>query len=393
VSGADKHSKTEAPTPKRLREARQKGQVARSPDIAGWTTVLAATMLVPALFRQVQGRVLTTTDDMAHVMSHPSVPGALGVLGTGMKAFVLCFLPIGFSFMAVAVAVNVLQVGRGMSLQAAAPKFSRISPKEGIKRLFSSNTVFELGKQVLKLGALTGIGYSALFGLGRAVTGTRPTSLIPIISFTATTIIGFTRAIAVIGLALGVGDYVFQRHRMMKGLKMTKQEVKDEHRQQEGDPAVKGELRKRQYAIARSRTIAAVRTADVVVTNPTHFAVALQYTPGSGRAPILVGKGADRLAQRIRQEAAEHRVPVVEDPPLARYLFATCEVDQAIPGEIYLVVARLLAYVYSLPVSGRAVGVHRRPASVVPSEPEAISALRPGRQAAARRLLGAGVDQ
>jgi flagellar biosynthetic protein FlhB len=165
---------------------------------------------------------------------------------------------------------------------------------------------------------------------------------------------------------------------------MTKQEVRDEHKQHEGDPHMRAHVRRRQYSIARSRTIAAVRTADVVVTNPTHYAVALQYDPARTNAPRLVAKGTDFLAERMKEEALRAGVPLVEDPPLARYLHATCEVDDMVPEEIYLAVAQLLAFVYRMPASLRGVGVRTRPHSAVPKTDD-DGPLRAGRRRRGRQ--------
>lgn len=383
----DRHSRTEPPTPKRKREARQEGRVARSPDIGGWVAILAATLVVPWIFSNAERRVLAVTTAAANVMAHPTTTGCLQVLGPALLDVLEIVLPGAAVFMAVGILANVAQVGFGFATKRSRPQLSRISPLAGTKRLFSPNSLWELVKQLLKLSILAGLGYQVFHTLWSHLLGSAPVGLTPVLGFTKTSLVGFVRSVAAIGLAIGIGDYAIQRHRLMSQLKMTKQEVKDERKQSEGDPAMRSQLRRRQYGIARSKMMAAVRTADVVVTNPTHFAVALRYQSGGGAAPRVVAKGVDGLAQRIREEAAVHRVPVVEDPPLSRYLFAVCEVDQQIPAEIYLVVAKLLAFVYSLPASWRGVGVHRRVHSNVPSEPAAVEALRPGRRSRARAVL------
>jgi flagellar biosynthetic protein FlhB len=232
--------------------------------------------------------------------------------------------------------------------------------------LFSSRAGVELGKQVLKLLVLSVIGYLSLHGIVMAVAARAPVSLAPLLGYATSSLLGFIRTTAVIGLALGVGDYFIQRHRVQTSIKMTKQEVLDERKSQEGDPIIRSQLRRRQWSIARSKTLAAVKTADVVVTNPTHVAVALQYVSQRGGAPRVVAKGLDSLAERIKEEAAKHTVPICEDPPLARYLYATCKVEDSIPLAVYTAVARLIAFVYSLSPGARGMGVHRRAYSVVP---------------------------
>ncbi len=387
MAASDKHSRTEPPTPKRRSEARREGQVARSPDIGGWMAILVATVVVPWLFSSAEGRVLAVTGAARNVMDHPTVAGALGVVGPALLDVLTIVVPVALVFMAVGVLVNVAQVGFGFATKAARPRLNRISPAAGVKRLASPNTLWEVVKQLLKLAILAGLGYQVSVSLFHHLAGTSPVGLAPVLGFTASSLVGFVRSLAAVGLALGIADYAVQRHRLQSTLKMTKNEVKDERRQSEGDPAMRAELRKRQYSIARSRMMAAVRTADVVVTNPTHFAVAMRYDAGGGFAPRVVAKGVDGVAARIREEAARHQVPVVEDPPLSRYLFAVCEVGQQIPAEIYLVVARVLAFVYSLPATWRGVGVHRRPPSSLPLDPAAVAALRSGQRARARRLI------
>lgn len=366
MAASDKYSRTEPPTPKRRREARQEGRVARSPDVNGWLAILAGSLLFPWLYSDARGRLLAVTGSAAAVMGHPTTAGALAVLEGGLRQFLVFSAMAGGALMAIGVAGSLAQVGRAASFKAARPRLSRLSPKGGIQRMFSPTAAWELVKQLLKLIVLAAIAYGSLRTLVDTVAGRTPVSLTPLLDYAGSSLLTFIRTVALIGLALGVVDYGIQRYRLNQSLKMTKQEVKDERRAQEGDPYVKADLRRRQYAISRSMIMAAIKTADVVVTNPTHFAVALQYDPSGAGAPRVVAKGVDGLAVRIREEAARHGVAVVEDPPLARYLHATCEVEQPIPVAVYVAVARLIAFVYSLSPSARGLGVHRRPYSVVP---------------------------
>lgn len=395
MAGGDKYARTEPPTPKRRQDARDEGRIARSPEINGWLGILAASMLFPWFLSLAKARVYGVTTSAAAVMRHPSVPGDLTVLESGLRQFLDYAAIVGGTLMAIGLAASVAQVGRAASFKAARPRLTRISPKAGLQRLFSAQAGWELAKQVLKLALLSGIAYYSLRTIVMTVGDKQPVSLTPLLSYLGSSILTFVRTVALIGLGLGLADYGYHRHRLNQQLKMTKQEVKDERRQQEGDPAVKGRIRRQQYAIARSKIVAAVKTADVVVTNPTHVAVALQYNPSSGGAPRVVAKGMDGLALRIREEAARHSVPVVEDPPLARYLHATCDIEQQVPVAVYVAVARLIAFVYSLTPQMRAVGVHRRPYSVVPeidpdAPPPAVLTARRRREAlAAARGAGA----
>lgn len=395
MADGDKYARTEKPTPKRKKEAREDGQVARSPEVGGWLAMLAASMLLPWLFSLARTRVFDVTAQAANVMEHPSVPGALAVLESGLRQFLEYAAIVGCTFLAIGLAASIAQVGNAVSVKAARPKFSAISPKAGLKRLFSPQALWELAKQVMRLGLLTLLAYYSLHTIVMTVGSKDPVTLAPGLSYLASSLVSFIRIVSLLGFALGLADWGYKRHQLQGKLKMTKQEVKDERRQQEGDPHVKSRLRRQQYAIARSKVIAAVKTADVVVTNPTHFAVALQYDPKRGGAPRVVAKGMDSLALRIREEAGRHCIPVVEDPPLARYLHATCDIEQQIPAAVYVAVARLIAFVYSLTPAMRGIGVHRRPYSVVPEidpdePPPAIRAARRQREALAASRGSAG---
>lgn len=372
---ADKHAKTEKPTPKRKKEARQNGQVPRSPDVSSWAAALIGSFVLPLFFSSAKGRILAVTSQAVDVMGNPSASGALRTLSAGLRAVLLTAGPLAGGFALLAIVANIAQTGRTFSFKAAQPKFNHLSPIAGFKRLFSPQSGLQLARQVLKLGALTGIGYEAMSGLMHEVINAQPVSLLPLLSVTASSLFSFIRIVSLLGLIIGLADYGVQRHRINQSMKMTKEEVKQEHRNQEGDPYMKGHLRKRMYQIARSKAIRNVRQADVVVTNPTHYAVALAYDAGRSMAPRVVAKGSDRLAARIREEAATFAVPIVEDPPLARYLYAVCDLDAPIPNEIYVAVARILAFVYSLPPTVRAAMVHRPVHSVVPAQPEAMAKL------------------
>ena len=383
MAAGDRWARTEPPTEKRKKKAREDGQVARSPDVGAWAVMLAGSLLAPFILSEARVRVLGITSNVIRVASHPTSAGALDVVGSALGQFLSYVAVIGGAFVAIALAVGVLQVGRSFSVKAARPRFSRVNPVTGLKSRFSTQTLWELVKQVLKLAILGMLGFFSLHSLMLTVASKSPVTLAPLLDYAGSSILGFVRTAAVLGIALGAVDYGIQRHRHNQSLKMTKQEVRDEHRQHTGDPHMRAHMRRRQYSIARSRTIASVRTADVVVTNPTHVAVALQYDPARANAPRLVAKGTDFLAQRMKEEAARCGIPLVEDPPLARYLHATCELDDVVPEEIYLAVAQLLAFVYRMPKSLRGVGVRSRPHSAVPKTGEA------GHSRVGRRRRGA----
>ena len=358
--------RTEKATPKRKREARRKGQVAKSPDVSGWLVVLAASLVVPVLIHAGETRMVALWSQAGAVMADPSTSGALAVMTTGFADMFALVLPTVGLFAVVGVLANVVQVGFAFSGEAARPQFSRINPVAGIKRLFSGNAVWDLLKQLLKLGALVGLAYEAVIRLARQTLMSGAIGLGPALGAVGPTILGLVRATAVIGLVLAIADWAYKKHKLNKTLKMTKHEVKEEAKTQEGDPVIKRAVRRKMLTMSRMRMMAAVAGADVVVTNPTHFAVALRYEPRAGMAPRVVAKGADAVAARIREEAKRHGVPIVEDPPLARAIYGSCEVDAQIPRELFMAVARLLAFVFTLPPVVRASGTtHRRPASAL----------------------------
>jgi len=358
--------RTEKPTPKRKKEARRKGQVAKSPDVSGWLVVLVASMLTPLVIHSAETRLVALWSLAASVMSDPSTSGALRVMTTGFTDMFAIVLPTVAVFAVIGVFANVAQVGFAFSAQAAKPKFSRVSPITGFKRLFSTNSLWELLKQVLKLAALVGLAYQTVDRIAHQTVMTGAIGIGPVVAVVGPAILGLVRVTAAIGVLLGVADYAFKKHKMNASMKMTKQEVKDEARNSDGDPLVRGKVRRKMLTMSRMRMMAAIAGADVVVTNPTHYAVALRYEQGHGMAPRLVAKGAGPVAARIREEARRCRVPVVEDPPLARAIYGSCEIDAQIPRELFMAVARLLAFVFTLPAVVRASGaVHRRPASAL----------------------------
>jgi flagellar biosynthesis protein FlhB len=356
---ASSSDKTEKATPKRKDEARQRGQVARSVDLSGAGVLLAGLVALSITGGTI---VAATGGAMASIFGQISRPhnvisaaGLHGMFQLVEHTLLKTVGPVAGLCVVAGVALNVLQVGVKFTPKAVSPKFSKLNPVNGFKNLFSVNKVFELGKDLMKIAVIGGIVAMMLIPdlthLGAAV-GTTPAGL-GILLASGAKALALRAAIAY--LLIGVTDFAWQRHRMNKSLKMTKQEVKDEFKQKDLPPEVKRAIRRRQFQAARARMMAAVPKADVVVTNPTHFAVALAYD-GDNPAPIVVAKGQDHVAMQIRRIAEEHRIPIVPDPPLARELYRTVEIDQMIPADLYAAVAQVLAFVYRLAARKR-VGV------------------------------------
>jgi flagellar biosynthetic protein FlhB len=271
----------------------------------------------------------------------------LRLLGSGLTGGLLAIAPLGLGMVAIGLVGNFAQTGFAISGKALKPKFDRISPKKGLKRLVSPHSAWEAAKAALKLAVLTAVAWPGVAHLGTALaTGGRVPSS-QVLAAAASSTMGLIRSTALAGLALAAVDYGFQRRRVRKGMMMTRQEVKDEYRQSEGDPMTRSRIRQRQVEMSRNRMMAAVAVSSVVVVNPTHYAVALEYSAELG-TPRVVAKGQGFVAARIREEAEKHNVPIVRDVPLARTLHAACKLGQAIPADLYEAVARLLAFVFSL---------------------------------------------
>jgi flagellar biosynthesis protein FlhB len=276
------------------------------------------------------------------IVSHRGLGPLLSAQG---KSAALAAAPVIFTCVAAGVLVNVAQVGGKPHVSALKPDPKRLNPISGFKNIYGKNALFEGAKNIFKVaavGAVTALGVLPKLDELAALVGMPPAQLLPTL---AHHVLGIAQRAGAAYLLIGLVDYVYQRYRHEKNLKMDKQEVKEEHKSTELPPEVRGAIRRRQMQAARARMMADVPTADVVVTNPTHFAVALRYDPQKA-APEVVAKGSDLLAKKIREIAADSGVPVIADPPLARSLHASVEVGHVIPEEMYQAVAQLLAFVY-----------------------------------------------
>ena len=357
--------KTEKPTAKRLRDGRKEGQFPRTPDAATWLGIAAGCALVPhglGVLHDEVARMLATLPDVA---ADPTPARALATLSGLPSAVLTAAAPVA---LAAAVAAVLAMGAQGVHLTTKTLKFkaSRLSPKQGLKRMLGVRAAWEALKALLKVTVIAMVVLSLARSLvPQLVSG----GLVPVpvtLGVLAAGLKTLIWSVVATGLVLALGDYAFQRRSVMKQLRMTPREIKDENRQAEGDPMVKGAIRARQMAMSRNRMLAAVANADVVLVNPTHYAVALRYETGRG-APRVVAKGTDALAAKIRERAREHRVPIVEDKPLARLLHRVCDVDDEIPAELYAAVARILAFVFSLRRPGS--GVPRPGPSTLPEMP------------------------
>ena len=340
---ADDSQKTEKPTAKRLKDARKDGQFAKTPDAATWVAIAAGAALLPRSVSITGEQARQMLAKLPQVAADPTAARALGVLNDLPMAILKGAAPVCLAALAGALGATVAQ-GVYPSPKMLKPKFDRMSPKQGIKRMFGVKALWEALKSLAKVAVIAFVLYSIRKTLIPELTAA---GTLPLSATVDRAHHGLQRVVwsaAGAGLVLALADYFYQRHSVMKQLKMSQHEIKEEYKQNEGDPQVKSAIRQRQLAMSRNRMMAAVASADVVLVNPTHLAIALKYVPGRG-APRVVAKGAGAIALKIREVARENRVAVVEDKPLARTIYRVCEIDEEIPSELYVAVAQILAFV------------------------------------------------
>jgi len=342
--------RTEQASPKRREEARNKGQVAKSPEVASAAILLACSIffyfgsggMVEGLMELTRG---TLRESGTTAVSLNTI-NAL-IWGWTWKLF-LVMAPLLLTVVITGFLANYLQIGFIFSTETLVPKFEKIDPIKGFQRLASLRSFVELIKSLLKMAIITVVVWFTLKDELQNMIPLMEESLWGILLYTGRISFKILITTCWILIVLAILDYLYQRWEFEKGIRMSRQEVKDEYKQTEGDPHVKSRIRRIQREAARKRMMANVPKADVVITNPTHLAVAIRYDPENMYAPTVVAKGAGFVAERIREIAAAHRVPVIENKPVAQLLYKTVDVDQAIPEDLYRAVAEILAYVYGL---------------------------------------------
>jgi flagellar biosynthetic protein FlhB len=340
--------KTEKATPKRREEARKKGQVAKSQDLNGALVLLSSLFALSIWGPHIWKEMGASMHSTLAMIAQPEAVTAGGIgrlfMETGRTA-VLAVAPIAAVCLVFGVLSNVAQVKLKPSLHGLKPDFKRIDPLKGAKNLFGPNILFEGGKNLTKVAIVGVISAFAVVPKLQdlaALVGMPPADLVAKL---AHTVLGIAQRAAIAYLLIGLADFAYQRWRHEKSLRMDKQEVKEEQKSFTSPPEVRAAIRRRQMQAARARMMSAVPEADVVVTNPTHYAVALVYD-GQKPAPEVLAKGQDLVAAQIRRVAEENGVPVISDPPLARSLHANVEVGHQVPEELFAAVAQLLAFVY-----------------------------------------------
>lgn len=342
-------NKTEKPTGKRLEDARKEGQVARSQDLNGAIMLGTATAMLgltgPYLYETVMGQTRYSYSQLLVLAARPEQFTPLMV--SAAQSAIGLMLPFMVAIAAMAILVNIAQVKPMITPKAVMPKLDKINPLAGFKRMVSMRAMVEVVKALLKMGVMSGCGWAVVASAQDQLMGLSGQDPAVAVGVILGVIGNLAITASAVFLVLGLVDYFYQKYEFEKQLRMSRQEVKDEHKNMEGDPQIKRKIREAGMQMARRRQLSAVKTADVVVTNPTHFAVAIQYDPDISPAPRVVAKGQDYFALKIREVAKEAGVPTVENKPLAQSLFKLVEVDSMIPPELFVTVAEVLAVVFA----------------------------------------------
>ncbi|MDI1226161.1 MAG: flagellar biosynthesis protein FlhB [bacterium] len=347
---SDDSQKTEDPTPKRLEEARKRGQVIYSREVTNWIMLFTITLLVliagPSIMADLQTTLRTFLSD-----PHQYPTDGKGLMEVSKDLFwaVMGDLLLPFAvLMGMGILSGYIQTGPIFTTETMKPDLKKISIMNGFQRLFSMKSIAEFLKGLFKLGVVSAAIYLALWPYADSIEHFVGQEFGPAMSDLETMFLKMMGAALIVLFVLAIADYMYQRHDFMSKMRMTKQELKDEYKQTEGDPQIKGRLRALREQKARQRMMQAVPEADVVITNPTHYAVALKYDQKEMAAPQMVAKGVDAVAQRIRDVAAENKVPLVENPALARALYDSMDIEQTIPNEHFKAVAEVISYVFKL---------------------------------------------
>lgn len=340
--------KTEEPTGKKREDAKKKGQVARSQELNTAAVLLIGFFVLMVLWKYIYGNIAGyTTYIFSHLGDEVTIEFLMKSLIDIMVLLAQTAMPVMFAVLIAGLGINLYQVGITISTEKIEPKLDNLNPINGFGRIFSKRSLVELFKSLFKIAIIGFFLYRYL----REQVGHIPDFMFydleqSLVEFADIIFMLAFQIIAVI-IVLAVLDYAYQQWQTTQDLMMTKQEVKDEMKQTEGDPQIKGKIKQKQREMAMRRMMQEVPKADVIITNPTHFAVALMYHKGM-IAPVVLAKGQDKVAQRIKEIAADYKIPIVENKPLARALYAAVEIGGIVPRELYQAVAEVLAYVYRL---------------------------------------------
>lgn len=340
--------KTETATPKKRQDERKKGQTLKSPEISSAFVLLVGFSVlrfwIPNMFERLLGLLDYVFSNFTGVEIDYNITLRIALLG--IEEFAYLFAPIGFAIVLIGIIVNYLQVGTLFTGDPLKMKFNRLNPIEGFKKLFSKRSLVQLVKSVLKISAIGYVVYIIIKKHISYMPDMMEMDLIVALARIGDTVLRVALFSGGVMVFIAILDYFYSWWEFENNLKMSKQEIKDEHKQMEGDPFIKGKIKEQQRAMSRRRMMQEIPNADVVITNPTHFAIALKYDPDSGQAPVVVAKGQDYIAQQIKEIASENGIVLYEDVHLARSLYKVVEIGEQIPLEFFKAVAEVLAFVY-----------------------------------------------
>lgn len=342
--------KTEQPTSKKLEDSRQKGMVAKSMEVnsllivfAGIVTIFLFQSTIAKNFSSFSINIFGTLDVL---------PSKIGMIQNFLFDWYWFFIavsgPILIAVFLIALASNISQVGIRITPQALEPKFNKLNPLSGLKRILSTRSLVELVKTLLKFFLISLFTYYVLKDFISSATLLENSDISDIMIFMIDSAFSLIWRFGILYILIAAADFAYQRYKFKKDMMMTKEEVKEEMKQTEGDPQIKSRIKKMQFQAAKNRMMKELPTADVVITNPTHYAVALRYDMLKHNAPEVIAKGVDELAQRIKTVASEHNIPIYEDRELARALYKMCNIGDTIPQQLFKAVAQVLAYIYNL---------------------------------------------
>lgn len=343
--------KTEQPTTKKLDDAREKGQVAKSMEINSFAIFTSGLLLVLLSKNHLGTQISELSKTMFNSLDVLELNSGIiqGYAAKALAFFVITVGPVFAGIFVVALLAGISQVGFKISVKALRPKFSKLNPLKGIKNLFfSSRSIVEFSKSLLKLTVIGLFTYLVLYDFVINSTSLVDLTISEIISYLMDAAYSFLWKISLVFALIAAIDFIYQKKKFNKDMMMSKQEVKEEFKQSEGDPLIKSRIRKLQMQAAKNRMMQSVPKADVIITNPTHYAIALRYELDKDKAPRVLAKGADELAVRIKEIAAKNDIPMHEDRELARMLYKMCDIGDLIPSVLFKAVAQILAYVYQL---------------------------------------------
>lgn len=346
--------KTEPATEKKLKDAREEGKVAKSKELTAAFDLIVLFLVLKIFISFVGGNLIglfsvvykKMPDFLKEAQEQISSVSVSHYLNNVILQFLLTVLPFFVFGVAITILVSIIQVGFKISTKPMAPKLSKFNPINGFKRMFSKDSLFELFKSIFKIGIIAYVAYTAVKDHENDIFILYDIPLNRALLLVGDIIINTGLKISIVYLVVGIADFVYNKHKFNEDMKMTKQEVKDEYKNTEGDPQIKGRQKRKMQEASQRRMMQDVPKADVVITNPTHFAVAVKYDANENSAPVVVAKGQDYVAMKIKEIAKENDVEIVENKPLARMLFHNVDIGAEIPPELYQSVAEILAMIY-----------------------------------------------